>query len=99
MDYIEKLKAHSPWITQLIIDGEKYGGDYDAYNDRRLIHFVEKFSHKAKTSTDFSILECGCLEGGHTVKLAKEFPGAKITAIDARISNLEKAKLQQKFSM
>ena len=38
------------------------------------------------------ILECGCLEGGHTSVLAQAFPDAEITAVDVRETSLEKAK-------
>jgi cyclopropane fatty-acyl-phospholipid synthase-like methyltransferase len=39
-----------------------------------------------------SILECGCLEGGHTRVLAQAFPEATITAVDVREKSLQKAK-------
>jgi SAM-dependent methyltransferase len=38
------------------------------------------------------ILECGCLEGGHTRVLAQVFPAAIITAVDVRETSLRKAK-------
>jgi cyclopropane fatty-acyl-phospholipid synthase-like methyltransferase len=38
------------------------------------------------------ILECGCLEGGHTSVLAQAFPEAEITAVDVRETSLEKAR-------
>jgi protein-L-isoaspartate O-methyltransferase len=38
------------------------------------------------------ILECGCLEGGHTRVLAQAFPEATITAVDVRETSLQKAR-------
>ncbi|PYL45010.1 MAG: hypothetical protein DME29_03150 [Verrucomicrobia bacterium] len=38
------------------------------------------------------ILECGCLEGGHTTVLAQAFPEATITAVDVRETSLQKAR-------
>jgi trans-aconitate methyltransferase len=38
------------------------------------------------------ILECDCLEGGHTSVLAQAFPEVEITAVDVRETSLEKAK-------
>ena len=38
------------------------------------------------------ILECGCLEGGHTSVPAQAFPEAEITAVDVRETSLEKAR-------
>lgn len=92
MNVEKSIDSLSPWITKIRINNKEYGGDYDAYNDRRVDFFIEKFRNETLTD-NFSVLECGCLEGGHTVKIASEFPKAQIHAVDARDSNLAKAKL------
>lgn len=93
MNIEKSIDSLAPWITKIRINNNEYGGDYDANNDRRVDYFIEKFRNDSLNSDNFSVLECGCLEGGHTVKIASEFPNAQIHAVDARHDNLAKAKL------
>ena len=97
MNIADSINSLNPWITKVCINDIEYGGDYDAYNDRRVNFFIERFNDLALNNEQFSILECGCLEGGHTVKIASEFQNAQILAVDARDSNLKKAKLHTKI--
>ena len=98
-----ELKAHpaklqaavaelGSWITGFEVDGQKYGGGYFPEYDPRALQFCdrvrEKFGERA-----VRILECGCLEGGHTVVLGRRLPQARVLATDVRDDNLAKAQL------
>ena len=82
---------HGPWITRYVIDGETYGGSFDAVNDPRLPLFF------ASVPTPATILELGALEGGHTIGLAR-WPGVKrVVAVEGRPENLRRARLAAKL--
>ncbi len=87
----ERVAALGPWVTGFTIDGQKYGGDYVPVHDSRLWLFVEYLKQTGRAPAH--ILECGCLEGGHTALLAREFPAATIHAVEVREDNLAKARL------
>jgi len=82
------------WIR---VRGAQYGGQYRADTDSRVLRFISRFRERLAASNrgpgqPLRILECGCLEGGHTSVLAQAFPEAEITAVDVRETSLEKAK-------
>lgn len=84
----EKL---APWITRFHLEGADYGGDFDAMNDARIAQFFEIFPNVE------NIIELGSLEGGHSFALAKGASVKRVTAIEGREKNIEKAKLVQKI--
>ena len=86
-----RFAAHGDWITGFVINGTRYGSDtYVPELDERALKFVERLKARPAPA---NILECGCLEGGHTLVLAHAFPQATIHAIDVRPESLAKAKL------
>lgn len=87
----EKFAALGEWTTRFRIGGETLGGSYVAEGDDRLTLFLAEM--KARGLAPRSVLECGCLEGGHTVQLSRAFPEAGIVATDVRANNLEKTRL------
>ena len=92
-----QFEALGPWITGFEFEGTQYGGQYRADTDSRVLRFINRFKERLAASNGgqdqrLRILECGCLEGGHTSVLAQAFPEAEITAVDVRETSLEKAK-------
>jgi 2-polyprenyl-3-methyl-5-hydroxy-6-metoxy-1,4-benzoquinol methylase len=92
-----QFEALGPWITGFEFGGNHYGGQYRADTDSRVLRFVSTFRERLAASNrradqPLRILECGCLEGGHTTVLAQAFPDATITAVDVRETSLQKAK-------
>ena len=83
----ESVRALNPWITKFVVLGQEFGGSYDATTDERISR-LPVFVPRARR-----ILECGCLEGGHTALLGRVYPHAEIVAVDVRESNLVKARL------
>lgn len=84
-----EFDALGPWVTQFEIDGEKFGGWYEAAsgNDERVQQFLAAFPDAG------SVLELGCLEGGHTVAIARALPQARIVGIEGRTANADRARL------
>ncbi|PYM01480.1 MAG: hypothetical protein DMF19_06390 [Verrucomicrobia bacterium] len=94
---VAQFEALGPWITGFEFAGAQYGGQYRADTDSRVLRFIAKFRERFAASNrgrdqPLRILECGCLEGGHTSVLAQAFPEAEISAVDVRETSLEKAK-------
>jgi SAM-dependent methyltransferase len=91
-----QVEELGPWITGFDFKGEHYGGNYITTKDGRVSGFIARFRRWLQETGDHKsqlrILECGCLEGGHTVMLAAAFPNAEIVAADLRESNLCKAR-------
>jgi SAM-dependent methyltransferase len=91
-----EFSALGPWITGFDFGGTLYGGQYRADTDARVLRFVTEFERRLARSNQKGqparILECGCLEGGHTAVLAQSFPQAEITAVDVREASLNKAR-------
>ena len=56
------------------VNGEHFGGTYMAEGDDRVSMFVDRI--RAERAEPAAILECGCLEGGHTGVIAGAFPAA-----------------------
>jgi 2-polyprenyl-3-methyl-5-hydroxy-6-metoxy-1,4-benzoquinol methylase len=87
LEAVFMTKQPWPWTTRFLIDGKEYGGSYEAYKDARLKEFRQNFPDCKH------VLELGCLEGGHSVELAKNY---KVTAIDGRNDNLGRAQFIRK---
>jgi hypothetical protein len=86
------VAALGEWITGFTLDGRNYGGrEYFPERDTRMWPFIRRLQSAGIAPAE--ILECGCLEGGHTTVLSREFPLARIRAVDARPENLAKARL------
>ncbi len=83
----EEFAARGPWITRFEIDGVALGGEYFAASDARLAAFFARFPAPGR------VLELGCLEGGHTVEIARR--AAWVVAIDSREANLARARWVQ----
>lgn len=80
-----------PWVTGFVVDGEPYGGGFDATNDVRLAEFAAAFPTAA------TILELGSLEGGHSIMLAKRPGVTRVLAIEGREANIRRAELAKKL--
>jgi len=85
------FRKKGPWVTKFKINEKEFGGKYDAMNDHRIPQFFQAFPDAAE------ILELGSLEGGHTFAIEKNPQVKKITAIEGRHSNIERAKFIQKL--
>ncbi len=79
----EQFAARGKWITKFTIDGETYGGEFDAMNDPRVRWFLDSFPGVKR------VLELGSLEGGHTFALAKEVE--YVRGLECRGYNIGKA--------
>lgn len=84
----EKL---NPWITKFHIGGEDFGGNFDAMRDVRIAQFFEVFPDAE------SIIELGSLEGGHSFALAQNYSVKRVTAIEGRAINIQRAEFVQKI--
>lgn len=78
-----QFAERGPWITSFVVNGQVYGGGYDAENDGRFPEFRKRYPHPRR------VLELGCLEGGHTIPLARR--AGEVVAIDSRADNIQKA--------
>lgn len=85
-----EFHSRGPWVTGYEISGEVYGGEYLAETDKRLEAFFEVFPEPGH------VLELGCLEGGHTLALAKR--SIHVVGIDSRAVNLDKARWVQQLT-
>jgi len=86
-DLARQVDALGPWITRFTVLGREFGGSYDSTTDERIAR-LPVFVPRARR-----ILECGCLEGGHTALLGRIYPRAEIVALDVREANLARARL------
>jgi hypothetical protein len=87
----KEFKKQGHWITRFVIEGQAYGGNYDAANDVRLKQFFEHFPDM------HTILELGSLEGGHTLRLAQQPGVTRVVGVEGRAANLKKARFVQKL--
>jgi SAM-dependent methyltransferase len=90
-DFKTEFKKLDPWITKFHINGEDFGGSFDALNDVRIRQFFEVFPGAQ------SVIELGSLEGGHSFALAGNASVKKVTAIEGREINIKKARLVQEI--
>jgi SAM-dependent methyltransferase len=91
MDLKSEFEKRGPWITHFEIDGVQSGGNFRALEDGRIDQFFESFPD-ART-----ILELGSLEGGHTFALAQHPGVQRVVGIEARMSNIERARFAQEL--
>jgi Methyltransferase domain len=86
MDLKLEFEKRGPWITHFEIDGVQSGGSFRALEDARIDQFFESFPDVR------TILELGSLEGGHTFALARRPNVARVVGIEARASNISRAR-------
>ena len=80
-----EFKRRQPWFTLFWIEGQSFGGAFDAGHDPRVDQFFEHFPDAR------SILELGSLEGGHTLNIARR-PGVhRVLSIEGRRANYDRA--------
>src|SRR5713101_1615996 len=91
MDLKAEFARRGPWITHFLIDGVESGGQFRALDDPRIDQFFEHFPNVG------TILELGSLEGGHTFVLARRPGVERVLALEARVSNIAKARFVQKL--
>lgn len=89
LDLKKEFRKHGRWITRFVIEGQAYGGQYDATNDVRLKQFFEHFPDVR------TILELGSLEGGHTFSLARQPGVTRVVGVEGRAENIKKARFVQ----
>lgn len=90
MDYTEfdiRFAELAPWVSGFKIEGKWYGGEYNPIDDPRVTTFMNFFP-ACKNNT---VLEIGCLEGGHSVRL-KQLGVEDVICIEGRAANIAKAK-------
>ena len=91
MNLKAEFEKCGPWITRFVIDGVESGGTFDAFADNRVEQFFESFPNV------HTILELGSLEGGHTFALAARQSVEHVVGIEARATNLARARFMQKL--
>lgn len=74
----------TPWVSGFKFRDNWYGGNYRPLDDGRLDLFRQHFPDANK------VLEIGCLEGGHSVRL-KQLGVKEVIAFDGRDTNIKKA--------
>lgn len=47
-DIAREFKQREPWVTKFVVDGEAYGGRFDAMEDARIAKFSAMFSEARK---------------------------------------------------
>jgi len=85
------FEALGPWVTKFVVDGEAFGGEYDAAHDTRLVQFHTAFPEA------HTILELGSFEGGHTAWLARQAGVAKVVGLEGRPENIARAQFVLKL--
>jgi len=85
LDLATEFEHRGPWLTKFVVDGQAYGGSYNAYDDIRLRWLFERLPGVA------TILELGSFEGGHTARLAAEPGVQRIVGLEGRSANIERA--------
>ena len=84
-----EFAARGDWISRYRIHGCLYGGYFLCEDDPRLAAFLNRCPRPGR------LLELGCLEGGHSVELAKA--AEHVVALDGRERNLEHARWIQRL--
>lgn len=85
----DRFAELGPWVTRFEVDGASLGGSYSAERDDRLDYFFRVNPKPGR------VLELGCLEGGHSLVLARR--ASHVVAVDARADNIERARFVQGF--
>lgn len=89
MDLKTEFEKRGPWITHFEVNGITSGGTFPALEDERIVQFFQAFPDVR------TILELGSLEGGHTFALAQHPRVERVLGIEARKSNIERARFMQ----
>jgi SAM-dependent methyltransferase len=89
MDVQAEFAKHGPWVCQFRIANSNYGGTISLGQDHRIGQFFSAFP-RAET-----ILELGPMEGAQTVELLRRPHVRRIVGVEARASNIDKAKFVQ----
>ena len=89
MDLKSEFEKRGPWITHFEINGVSSGGSFRALEDERIDQFFESFPDAR------CILELGSLEGGHSFALARHPGVRRVVGIEARASNIGRARFAQ----
>ncbi len=84
-----EFDKRKPWVTKFVINGQAYGGDFDAMSDQRLAWFFQDFPEVQ------TVMELGSLEGGHTFALAQHAGMKRVLGIEGRQYNVDKARFVQ----
>ena len=90
-DLAAEFQKLGPWITKFVVEGQTYGGDYDAMNDPRIDQFFQSFPEA------HSILELGSFEGGHTLALAQRPHVTRVLGVEGRAYNITRARFAQRL--
>jgi methyltransferase family protein len=91
MDLKAEFAKRGPWITHYVVDGVESGGSFHALEDERIDQFFELFPDVR------TILELGSLEGGHTIALARHPGVERVLGIEARATNIARARFAQEL--
>lgn len=91
MNLEAEFAKRGPWITHFIVDGVESGGSFHALEDERIDQFFESFPDVR------TILELGSLEGGHTFALARHSSVERVLGIEARATNIARARFAQEL--
>jgi SAM-dependent methyltransferase len=86
-----EFEKRGPWITHFEVAGVESGGKFRALEDGRIAQFFESFPDV------HTILELGSLEGGHTLALAQRPEVQRVVGVEARMSNIERARFAQEL--
>ncbi len=89
MDLKTEFEKRGPWITHFEVNGISSGGAFPALEDERILQFFQAFPDVR------TIVELGSLEGGHTFALAQHPGVERVLGIEARKSNIERARFMQ----
>jgi SAM-dependent methyltransferase len=79
------FRLRGPWVTRFVINGRAYGGWHDSSADPRPQWFFDTFPDVR------TILDLGCLEGGHTFALAAHPGVERVVGVEVRRANLRRA--------
>lgn len=82
-----RFGALGPWFTQFEIDGVAFGGVNSYADDPRVGLFFDWIGQPAR------ILELGCFEGGHSVRLASPPFVERLVGLEGRPENIARARL------
>lgn len=84
-----EFRARGPWVTEFRWGNQRLGGTYASHSDPRVANFLRAAPQPGR------VLELGCLEGGHTLPIARQ--ARHVVAIDARADNLSRARWIQRL--
>lgn len=82
-----RFDALGPWFTRFEIDGVAFGGAHSYADDPRVGLFFDWLGRPAR------ILELGCFEGGHSVRLASPPFVERLVGLEGRPENIARARL------